>query len=264
MTPVDSASIAACPNCGEPLIRKYCPECGQRNDRLRLTTKSLLSEVSDAFIKFDRKFLLTAKTLLIPGQLTIEYLSGRRARYAKPLTLFFICAGLYFLSWSHSGREAAERKSASAGFAAGYAAAFPGENYSPKAKAFMESLERFPSETQSPKGQLGFVFAFGIGLQLVSRKRGFLTSEHFTFVLHLQAFGSLIGAIGQLLVPHLLSYEQAIVAVISVLYDVIAFARVYQFGWWGTIWRFSVALLLTIMILPVLFFIAMGTLWVLT
>jgi hypothetical protein len=32
--------------------------------------------------------------------------------------------------------------------------------------------------------------------------------------------------------------------VLTSCYDLVAFGRVYQFGWWGSIWRFSAAMAL--------------------
>ena len=110
---------------------------------------------------------------------------------------------------------------------------------------------------QSPKGQLVWVAAMTLGLAIATRRRRFLVSEHLIFTLHVQAFGSLLSAIGT---PLHLPSEAAIV--LSIPYDAIAFFRVYGFGWWGSLWRFAlttaIALVTMGMIIGVL---VIGYLW---
>jgi hypothetical protein len=89
---------------------------------------------------------------------------------------------------------------------------------------------------QSPKGQLTWVAALTLGLALATRKRRFLFSEHLIFTLHVQAFGSLLSAVGLVL-----GVPDGVGIALSVVYDAVAFVRVYGFGWWGNTWRFALA-----------------------
>lgn len=79
-----------CKNCNAELREeeKYCYNCGQKNSQGRLTTKAFINESWQEFLRFDRRFFRTMFTLLIPGRLTNEIISGRRARYIKPIRLY--------------------------------------------------------------------------------------------------------------------------------------------------------------------------------
>jgi hypothetical protein len=244
VTPLESGPDAPCPNCGAAPTGRFCATCGQRNDRLRLTARALADDLTQAVLKVDRKVASTARALLTPGQLTMEYLLGRRARYAKPLSLYLLCAGLHYLAWStytaplgkghyQIGLASAEVRSEASDAGTG-----PDQR-----SALVQRLDRHPERAervlegfQSPKGQLTWVAALTLGLALATRKRRFLFSEHLIFTLHVQAFGSLLSALGLAL-----GLNDQVGLALSVVYDAAAFVRVYGFGWWGNTWRFALA-----------------------
>jgi hypothetical protein len=87
-----------CLNCDAELRGDYCSACGQRAQDPDPTLRELLSEAWDAFVSVDGKLLSSLKLLLTrPGELTVEHLRGRRARYMPPLKLYLICSLAYFL-----------------------------------------------------------------------------------------------------------------------------------------------------------------------
>jgi hypothetical protein len=97
---VDEAPAASpdCLNCGTRLKGQYCRNCGQRS-RSRLI--SLWELVSDAFgdlLELDSRLWKTLVPLMIrPGQLTRDYLEGRRARYMPPFRMYLVLSLLFFV-----------------------------------------------------------------------------------------------------------------------------------------------------------------------
>ncbi|OFY63176.1 MAG: hypothetical protein A3H98_12465 [Bacteroidetes bacterium RIFCSPLOWO2_02_FULL_36_8] len=89
-----------CENCGTTLKPdfQFCPKCGQENSGTPLTIKALLKDLIGEFFSLDSKFLRSIKPLLIkPGFLTIEFFSGKRAKYISPLKLYLNISLVYFL-----------------------------------------------------------------------------------------------------------------------------------------------------------------------
>lgn len=87
-----------CLNCGTRLSGQYCGLCGQRA-RSRLI--SLWELVSDAFgdlLEIDSRLWRTLIPLLLrPGQLTRDYLEGRRARYMPPFRTYLVLSLIFFV-----------------------------------------------------------------------------------------------------------------------------------------------------------------------
>src|SRR5690349_8989727 len=75
-----------CLNCGAPLNGAFCSTCGQRVVPARLALRELLGEAFAEFSGWDGKLANTLRLLVLrPGQLTVEFLEGRRVRYISPL-----------------------------------------------------------------------------------------------------------------------------------------------------------------------------------
>jgi hypothetical protein len=87
-----------CLNCGEPLHGTFCSACGQRVVPPRPSLRELLGEAFAEFSGWDGKLANTLRLLIRrPGQLTIDFLDGRRARYITPLRLYLSVSLVYFL-----------------------------------------------------------------------------------------------------------------------------------------------------------------------
>ncbi len=97
--------LDVCANCGRSIYgENFCPNCGQENTEQIVSARHLLKDISDEFLKFDSKLLITIGALLFkPGFLTREYIAGRRVRYIAPWRLFFTVCAFYFLCYSLSG-----------------------------------------------------------------------------------------------------------------------------------------------------------------
>jgi len=91
---------AACPNCGTPAYRRFCPECGQARDRdLRLPFLSLAAEALQEMAGVESRLAGTFRRLLLrPGEVTADYLAGRRARYMTPLRAYLVASLAFFFA----------------------------------------------------------------------------------------------------------------------------------------------------------------------
>ncbi len=89
-----------CLNCGYPFTRdeKFCPECGQDNKGSKITFINFTAEMFRGFFSWDAKFWRTLIPLLIrPGQVSANYISGKRNRYSNPFRFYLSVSILFFL-----------------------------------------------------------------------------------------------------------------------------------------------------------------------
>lgn len=94
-----SGAGGGCANCEAPLAGQYCAVCGQRARSRMITVWALLKEVSEVLTTLDSRLWRTLiKLLFRPGQLTADYLRGRRARYTPPLRLFLGASLIFFFA----------------------------------------------------------------------------------------------------------------------------------------------------------------------
>jgi hypothetical protein len=99
-TPPQSLSASnPCLNCGTNVQLTFCPECGQQEIDSDPTLREYLRELAGEFLRWDGKLFSTFRLLVTrPGELTREYIAGRRVRYVSPMRLFLACGLLYFFA----------------------------------------------------------------------------------------------------------------------------------------------------------------------
>jgi hypothetical protein len=86
-----------CLNCGAELRGRWCAQCGQRVAPVRPTLHELLHEALHEITHLDGKILRTAGLLLFkPGELTREFLAGKRVSSVTPLRVYLLCSVLFF------------------------------------------------------------------------------------------------------------------------------------------------------------------------
>ncbi|MFN5056150.1 MAG: DUF3667 domain-containing protein [Bacteroidota bacterium] len=86
-----------CLNCGAEVLGKYCSECGQLNRVPQMEIKDLFHDSLHAILHFDGKFFNTIKLLIrYPGELTKEYLAGKRFKYLPPIQLYLFTSAIFF------------------------------------------------------------------------------------------------------------------------------------------------------------------------
>jgi hypothetical protein len=87
-----------CLNCGAHVETHYCSNCGQQNLELKESFWGFISHSIAHYFHFDNKFFHTLAPLLTkPGQVTLDYLSGKRARYINPVSMYIFVSIVYFL-----------------------------------------------------------------------------------------------------------------------------------------------------------------------
>src|SRR5580765_6839550 len=91
------APPADCANCGAPRAGPFCHTCGQKAASRNISLHDFFHEAFHEFAHVDNKILRTLRLLLTkPGDLTREFLSGRRQRYVPPLRLYLTCSLIFF------------------------------------------------------------------------------------------------------------------------------------------------------------------------
>lgn len=94
-----------CTNCGHPLDMsdRYCPSCSQANSTKKLTLKDFFDEFFASLISYDSKLLKTLTALVLrPGQITKDYVAGKRVSYTNPFRFLLSLAIVYFLMFNFS------------------------------------------------------------------------------------------------------------------------------------------------------------------
>jgi len=87
-----------CLNCGSHVEKHYCSSCGQPNLELKESFWGFISHSIAHYFHFDNKFFQTLSPLLTkPGQVTLDYLAGKRARYINPVSMYIFVSIVYFL-----------------------------------------------------------------------------------------------------------------------------------------------------------------------
>jgi hypothetical protein len=95
-----------CLNCGHLVEEHYCSHCGQPNLELKEPFWHFMGHSIGHYFHFDSKFFHTLIPLLSkPGQLTLDYLAGKRARYIHPVSLYIFVSIVYFIVIPHTLKE---------------------------------------------------------------------------------------------------------------------------------------------------------------
>jgi Protein of unknown function (DUF3667) len=92
-----AAAEPDCLNCGAELQGKFCHACGQKAASVQLGMHDFVHEVTHEFLHLDGKILQTVKLLVVrPGELTRQFLAGRRARFISPVRLYLTFSLIFF------------------------------------------------------------------------------------------------------------------------------------------------------------------------
>jgi hypothetical protein len=88
-----------CKSCGNAFAGFYCNQCGEKvilpSDR---SLKTFLSGILVALTFADSKFFKSIRLVVFhPGFLSREFAEGRRVKYLRPMSLFFLLNLIYFI-----------------------------------------------------------------------------------------------------------------------------------------------------------------------
>jgi uncharacterized protein DUF3667 len=96
--------VVACPNCGAPIIARYCAVCGQERDTHRRSVLGLAHDLFEDIASFDSRVLRTATALFAkPGEIPLAFRQGRTRRYMPAVRLYLFVSLIFFLVLSATG-----------------------------------------------------------------------------------------------------------------------------------------------------------------
>ncbi len=95
----DYEQSRVCKSCGSSFKGRFCNYCGEKvQEPWERTLAHFFSEVGNALTFVDNRLLRSLWLILSnPGQLSLEVTSGRRIRYTKLVSIFFLANFIYFL-----------------------------------------------------------------------------------------------------------------------------------------------------------------------
>jgi hypothetical protein len=206
------------------------------------------------YVAAEGKLLPTVKMLLFkPGQLTLEYLEGRRRRYVMPLPLYVTFSFLFFLLLSWSGamthphlvyidnQPAAHPTQALSALAASETDAGDKQvlNLAASAMSVLDQPDKLAEFSEHLLHRLPYaVFVlmpvFAAMCALVYRRRRQNYGMHLLFTVHLHAF--IFAVFLVCLVPGVSGYA-AWAALVILAYLIVALKRVYGGRWWPQVVR---------------------------
>jgi hypothetical protein len=98
--------LSNCANCEAPLSGHYCANCGQEAVLHQASTREFLHEFIGHYVALEGKLWGSLRRLILkPGELTNEYMRGRRVRYVQPLRLYLTFSVLFFALLKFTGGD---------------------------------------------------------------------------------------------------------------------------------------------------------------
>jgi hypothetical protein len=270
-----------CLNCGHALGTprpRFCPACGQETNIRPPRVGEFLQQFGGAYFATEGALWRTFKLLLFrPGELTRQYLAGRRKHYVLPLRLYLSVSVVVLLVMR---LMAGDNLDASVQFdadprvgeftlielGAGRAAGMKDGQFFCRGypawvcKRLQRRLDLDPKGLQMQAAELGqraigniglgmfFVLPlFAVGLKLVYLNRGMHYTEHLVFALHLHAFWF----VALLFTLADLPWLSGLAGLAIPVYTWLAMRRVYRDRWWTLLLRSTVLSLLYLLAMSV-------------
>lgn len=266
----------ACPNCGEVFgddRPRFCPACGQETRLRPPTIGEFVQQFGGAFISTEGALWRTLRLLLLrPGELTRQYLAGRRKHYVLPLRLYLTVSVIVLLALrlvASAGLEpdgaikVSARPAGTIQIGMGRAGVKDGKFFCDDlpqwlCRRLQKRLDLEPARLLDQVRATGERFvanlgaamfvllpAFALYLKLVYWNRGLRYTEHLVFALHLHA--AWFVAIALTLVDQ--QWLSAIASCAIPVYAMMAMKRVYGGRFWPRLARGCVVSLLYLMTL---------------
>ncbi|WP_395703931.1 DUF3667 domain-containing protein [Aquabacterium sp.] len=266
------APPAHCLNCEQPFgvpRPHYCPACGQETNIRPPTVGEFIQQFGGSYIAVEGALWRSLKLLLLkPGQLTREYLDGRRRRYVLPLRLYLTISVLALLA-IRLGAQFEIRSEANGPpitaeqLASGMADVVVIDAGSHRAgldhgrffceglphwvcqrlqrkldvspQALAAEMRALPEQLVQRFGSAMFFMVplFALGMKLLYLNRRMRYTEHLVYALHLHAFWFI--ALALTVVPAKPASDIAVLAI--PVYAFLAERRVYRGRWWTTLLR---------------------------
>lgn len=242
----------------------YCGHCGQARVHAHVTLHDIAHEATHEFLHLDGKIGRTLRTLVAtPGQLTVDFLAGRRARYISPVRLYLTFSVLFFFLAATFGQLGKDIiKVGSGPTPKGKVVSAP-SNIDRRLEHGAKELEHNPNRLGEelghnlPRAMFLLMPFFALLLMLAYRKRQPYYVPHLYFSIHFHAFVFLLLSVVVLLQALHVTAIDAVADVLtlaSLPYLFVAARRVYGGGWGVTTLKcgtiaivYWIALMLTIL-----------------
>ncbi len=266
----DPAAPSACLNCGAPFEAprpSFCPACGQETTVRPPTLGEFAQQFGGAYFSTEGALWRTLALLLFkPGELTRQYLAGRRKHFVLPLRLYLTVSVVVLLALRlmiavQPGMDARQVELIQDGppsldldlgvarvavenglFVCEGLPSWLCDRLKKRAvlapQAVVEDFRLVRERLTANGGATMFVLmpSFAFGLWLLYRDRRLRYTEHLVFALHLHAFWFI--AIAVLQVNFTPTETVALLAI--PVYAVLAMRRVYGGSWAGLALRAAV------------------------
>ncbi len=262
----DADAIVRCANCSQPfaaLRPRFCPACGQESNVRPPRLGEFLQQFGGAYFATEGALWRTLRLLLLrPGELTRQYLAGRRKHYVLPLRLYLTLSliTLLLLRLASSGIDNAVKldwdlskgeysvfslgEGSNAGMKDGvfFCSGLPlwlckrlGRRMVADPKSLQREATALGERAVSNLGAAMFVLLplFALCLKLVYLNRRLRYTEHLVFALHLHACWFTLLALMLLNQPWL----TGLAFMALPIYTWIAMRRVYGGRWWPLLLR---------------------------
>lgn len=105
-----------CANCQTPLVGPHCHECGQLAEDFHKSIWKLTVEAVESLLHLDGRLFSTLPSLVRrPGQLTRDYLDGKRASQVAPFRMFLVILLIAFFAGHFASQAGKGKHDAEAG-----------------------------------------------------------------------------------------------------------------------------------------------------
>jgi hypothetical protein len=255
------APAGSCANCGSPFVpepRRFCPECGQETTARPPRIAEFIQQFGGAYVSTEGALWRTLRLLLLrPGELTNQYLAGRRKHYVLPLRLYLTISLVVLLLLRLTadvvvvdGIERAEARQREQPLQTLVVHAWPlalglregrfvcegmpatacsllRQRAVLDAPTFLQRMRQANARVVDHFGLAMFLLLplFAALLALLRRDRGLRYTEHLVFALHLHAFWFLLLGLAALAGPG--GPVAAAAGVVATVYAAMAGRRVY-------------------------------------
>lgn len=269
---IDIPSHGNCANCGSVLTGHFCAQCGQSVEAIKRPAWELIEHALEAFFHFDMRGFKSSLLLFVPGEMTAQYLAGRRARFVPPVRFYILISLVFFLAiWV---TDTAMIQFYNVPVQTGAAPGMPGLGMrllaplDPTLKADPGSVQGdieivddkgevpgwFATLSQGlahgvanphilnerlselfPKVMFALVPLFGLLSRLLYLRRGYYLIEHLIFALYFHCFAFILASLLILLRPILpAGWVVWLFFLPTAAYLLVALRRVFGGGWFGT------------------------------
>lgn len=240
---------------------RYCSACGQEDTPPLPSLKSLAGEVVEEFAKLEARVPQTLLSLFLrPGELTVAYAKGQRARFVSPMKLNFMSSFVFYLLMDvFNGKDMSS-----------FGAKLPEDSSTPITQAITQGARFFQENSATfsivllPLSAVGLVYLFRgrkqpLILHLVTTLHAWAGSVAYFSILYLAIKAAERWFEG----PDPATLFGTIYAALIVAYQVPCFRRVYGVGWIEAVfksilasaWAFFLSMICMLLVIAAILFV---------